>query len=147
MLASDTCLTAIKNWEGCRLTVYADLNGFATVGYGHKLGHGESYPNGITQDEADEIFQGDVGAVEGQVSGIAAKLNLPVLLQGQFDALVSFTFNLGPSNLQVMLGHGFDQVPQQLVRWVHAGTAVQPGLVARRNQEVRWWTGSESNPS
>lgn len=133
MQASQTCLSAIKNWEGCRLEVYTDLNGFPTIGYGHKLISGESYAS-ITQDQADALFLSDIKPFEQKVNA----LGLP-LTQGQFDALVDFSFNLGFGNLKVMLSHGIDQVPNQLPRWVNAGGKVQPGLVTRRATEILWW--------
>lgn len=134
MSPSVECVTAIQGWEGLRLQVYNDLNGYPTIGYGHKLQAGEAYPNGITQEQADALFTQDCVPFEKQIDSLELTLT-----QGQYDALFSFLYNLGISALKTMLGHGLDQVPQQLPRWVNAGGKQQPGLVARRNQEVVWW--------
>jgi lysozyme len=138
MNASDTCLSAIKGWEGCELSVYSDLNGFPTIGYGHKLTHSDivsgKFSSPITEDQADTLFDQDVAPFETQVNGLGLTLT-----QGQFDALFDFDYNLGINNLKVMLSHGIDQVPQQLPRWVHAAGVVESGLVTRRNTEIQWW--------
>lgn len=134
MQASDTCLNAIKGFEGCRLSVYNDLNGFPTVGYGHKLLPGESFPNGITQEQADALFLADIRPFENQVNGLGLTLT-----QGQFDCLCSFAFNLGLGNLKTMLSHGIDQIPEQIIRWTHASGKIQPGLLKRREMELSWW--------
>ncbi|MGB7150792.1 MAG: lysozyme [Terriglobales bacterium] len=137
MQASETCLTAIKGWEGCRLAIYDDLNGFPTIGWGHKLTPAEiasaAYTEGITQDEADSLFNADVAPTEAQVDALGH------WAQGQFDALTSFCYNLGISNTRVMLGHGLAMVPQEIPLWCHAGGKIAPGLVTRRAQEVVWW--------
>ena len=137
MQSSDTCRNAIKGWESCRLAIYDDLNGHPTIGWGHKLTPAEiasaAYTEGITQDEADSLFLADLAPVEAQVDALGH------WTQGQFDALTSFTYNLGISNTHVMLAHGLDQVPVQLGRWVFAGGKIAPGLVKRRAQEVVWW--------
>ena len=138
MTPSVQCVTAIQNWEGLRLQVYNDLNGYPTAGYGHKLQSGESYPNGITEAQADALFNQDCVPFESQLASFGLALT-----QGQYDALFSFLYNLGISALKTMLGHGLDQVPDQLPRWVYAGGKPQPGLVDRRNQEVAWWNGVE----
>jgi lysozyme len=138
MQASETCLNAVKGWEGCKLSIYADLNGFPTIGYGHKLTAdevtSEIYSDGITLEQANELFLTDATPFENAINALGI-----VSTQGQFDALFSFAYNLGISNMKVMLSHGIDQVPQQISRWTHAGNIVQPGLVARRQQEVEWW--------
>ncbi len=56
--------------------------------------------------------------------------------QNQFDALIDFGFNLGCEALETMLGHGWDQVPTQILRWDKAGGQVVPGLAARRQREL-----------
>ncbi len=138
MQASETCLNAIKEWEGCHLSIYSDLNGFPTIGYGHKITYQEAVSNvfaqGISQARADVLFGADIVPFERQIDGL--KLDLK---QGQYDALVSFTYNLGLNSLMHMLSHGLDQVPEQLPRWVHAAGIVQPGLEIRRKTELAWW--------
>ena len=71
------------------------------------------------------------------------------LHQNQFDALVSWTYNLGPSNLNrsTMLkvlnrGH-YEEVPAQICRWNKAGGKVLEGLTRRRNAESLLFEGKE----
>jgi lysozyme len=138
MNPSETCLAFARSKEGCKLTIYPDLNGFATIGWGHKLTHDDiatgRFTNGITQEQADTLFAGDSEPVTGQVNGLDLTLT-----QGQFDALWDFTYNLGISRTHTLLSHGLDQVPTQLPHWVYAGGKVADGLVTRRAQEVTWW--------
>lgn len=137
MQASETCLSAIRGWEGCKFAIYNDLNGHPTVGYGHKLTPAEiasaAYTEGITQDQADALFLADITPTETQVDALGH------WTQGQMDALTSFCFNLGINNTKVMLSHGIEQVPQQIPRWNMAGGKIAPGLVTRRATEVVWW--------
>lgn len=138
MQASNRCINAIKQWEGCRLQPYSDLNGFKTVGYGHKLTGAEiqsgEFAGGIARVQADELLGSDVAQFEVRINSLSLSLT-----QGQFDAAVSFAYNLGIGNLRVMLGHGLAEAPVQIQRWVHAGGQVQPGLVERRTIESQWW--------
>lgn len=138
MQPSPVCLAAIKGWENCKLAVYPDLNGFPTIGWGHKLTANDvtsdRFSEGITQNVADALFLGDCGPFEAQVNGLGLTLT-----QGQFDALFDFDFNEGISRLKTLLSHGIDQVAGQLSRWVYAAGVVEPGLVSRRATEVQWW--------
>jgi GH24 family phage-related lysozyme (muramidase) len=137
MQASDTCRNQIKAWESCKFAIYDDLNGHPTIGIGHKLTPPEltsaAYTEGITQDEADSLFLADLAPVEAQVDALGH------WTQGQFDALTSFTYNLGITATKTMLAHGLAMVPQELILWVHAGGKIAPGLVSRRALEVVWW--------
>ena len=121
----------IKGFEGFSATVYSDVAGFPTVGYGHKLLPGESYPDGITEAGATALLASDVEPVSIAVATLAPQCN-----QNQHDALCSFAYNLGAGSLRTMLGHGWADVPNQIPRWVHAGGVVVPGLVTRRAAEV-----------
>ena len=145
MTPSDSCIAAIKSSESCRLAIYPDLNGFATIGWGHKLTHDDvvsgRYANGITQAIADAIFLSDLIPIESQVNDAVLAIPFFAPTQGQFDALFDFCFNLGISRLQTLLAHGIDQVPAQLPHWIYASGAVAPGLVKRRALEVSWWQG------
>jgi lysozyme len=91
MKTSPEGLEFIAHWEGEELHVYKDAAGVETIGIGHALRPGESFPNGITHEEALEILSHDVGSAENAVNG-----NVKVdLTQSQFDACVSFAFNCG----------------------------------------------------
>lgn len=76
--------------EGCRLTVYRDVVGKKTIGYGHLLLPHENFTT-ITQKQADELFDADLKRF---VDNINSKVKI-CLSQDQFDALVSFSYNIG----------------------------------------------------
>ena len=86
---SDEGLDLIKQFEGCELTSYVCPSGVYTIGYGHT---GDVLPGQtITQAEADKLLKDDVKRFE---VGVNNYTNVP-LNQSQYDALVSFTFNVG----------------------------------------------------
>jgi GH24 family phage-related lysozyme (muramidase) len=133
---SDVGLRLIEIFEGLSLTPYNDPVGHCTVGFGHLLHHGNcdgSEPT-LSHDEARGLLRGDAGSAGSAVtSGVTVELN-----QAQYDALVSFVFNVGAGNfadstLRRLLNEGsYESVPAQLNRWVHAEGGVLPGLVRRR---------------
>jgi GH24 family phage-related lysozyme (muramidase) len=127
-------------WEGLRTGLYNDANGFPTIGFGHKLTPKEiathTYVNGITTGQAVILFDEDIVSFDAQINSLFVDGHLT---QGQFDALVSFDYNLGIVDLRTMLGHGLANVPAQLPRWIHGKDGVLPGLVTRRAAEVKWW--------
>lgn len=127
-------------WEGHRKSLYNDTNGFPTIGIGHKLTASEirahNYVNGITFAAMDTLFDIDIASIDAQVNSLFQE---GTLTQGQFDALVSFDYNLGMARLRTMLGHGLENVPLQLPRWIHDDHGILPGLVARRAVELSWW--------
>lgn len=147
MQLSDVGLELIKRSEGFRSATYVDATGNATIGYGHKLVPGESFPNGITQAQAEQILAGDVNRAE---QAVVSFVKVP-LTQGQFDALVDFCYNLGSGKLQSStllrnLNAGdYAGARDQLLLWDHAGPAILPGLKIRREAEFALW-GSGSGP-
>ena len=88
-------LAVLKQSEGFRRETYLDATGYPTIGYGHRLVHPESYPEGITEAQALVILEWDVREAEQAVERL---VKVP-LTQGQLDALVDFTFNLGSGQL------------------------------------------------
>jgi lysozyme len=101
-----------------------------------------------TQEEADQMLVEDLEEFEVAVTnavkpdvayGSAGKSPLN---QNQFDALVSWTYNLGPTNLHastllIRLNEGkFDEAPDEIRRWNRAGGKVVAGLVRRREAEA-----------
>jgi lysozyme len=131
----------LKRSEGFRSRVYFDVAGFPTIGYGHRLLHPESFPNGITEPQAANLLASDVRDAEQAVESL---VKVP-LSQGQFDALVDFCFNLGAgrlaaSTLLKSLNAGrFDEAAQELLQWDHAGGQENAALKARRHAEVELW--------
>ncbi len=133
-------LALIKAFEGFRPTIYLCPGQAPTIGYGHTLSAGEhrQMSDGISEKQADALLREDVGVAEEAVS----RHILVALTDNQFDALVSFTFNvgsgaLGRSTLKVRLNQGrYDEVPAELMKWVWAGGRKLPGLIRRRQAEA-----------
>jgi lysozyme len=137
-------LELIKKSEGYRGCVYLDVEGYPTIGYGHRLVHPESFPKGISEMQATAILYGDVRDAE---RAVARMVKVPIS-QGQFDALVDFVFNLGQGRLadstllrELNSGH-IAEAGEQLLRWDHAGRHENAGLKARREAELRLWNGA-----
>lgn len=94
---SDLGVAFIKRWEGCRLVAYQDVAGVWTIGYGHTAGFkdGRFGPNTqITAPFADELLREDLAPRENNLN-IWAETNDVSLNQNEFDALISFIFNVG----------------------------------------------------
>ena len=141
MKFSATGMELLKRSEGFRNRVYLDVAGLPTIGYGHRLLHSDSFPNGIDEPQAANLLTCDVRDAEQAVGRL---VKVP-LTQGQFDALVDFTFNLGAgrlatSTLLKSLNAGrYDDAAEQLLRWDHAGSQEIAALKARREAEVELW--------
>jgi lysozyme len=138
MEISNTGLELIEASEGLATHVYDDDAGVPTIGCGHKLLPGESFPDGITKEQAIALLLQDVENVERALTSLIPY----TCTQGQFDALCDFGFNFGIDNLRAMLSHGWSQVPVQILRWVNAGGKPQPGMVMRRQAELALWNES-----
>ena len=136
-------LSLIKKFEGCRLKAYKCSANVLTIGYGHTGGVKET--DKITLEEADSLLEKDIAKFEEYVSdNVIVKLN-----QSQFDALVAWTFNLGPGNLResTMLKKlneaDYASVPSEMKRWNKAGGKTLDGLIRRRNAEALLFQSKE----
>lgn len=141
-------INLIKKSEGCDLNAYRDAVGVLTIGYGHtgnvKIGQK------IKQEQADELLRNDVKKFEDGVNNL-----LKVTInQNQFDALVSFAYNLGLGNLKNsdLLAYvnkkDFVNAAKEFSLWVHAGDKVLNGLVKRRAAEQELFnTPMKSSPA
>jgi lysozyme len=144
MKLSDAGLELLKRSEGFRNRTYQDVNGFPTIGYGHRLQHSESFPDGIEEAQAADFLVGDVRDAEQAVE----RLVKVQLTQGQFDALVDFCFNLGAGRLasstllKVLNSGQYGAAAEQLLRWDLAGGAENAGLKERREAEFALWGGA-----
>jgi lysozyme len=131
----------LQSSEGFRNRVYLDVAGLPTIGYGHRLLQPDSFPNGISESQAANLLACDVRDSEQAVQRL---VKVP-LTQGQFDALVDFTFNLGAarlasSTLLKCLNAGrYDDAAEQLLRWDHAGKNEVAALKIRREAEAELW--------
>ena len=131
-------LSLIQQFESFVPEVYICPAGYPTIGYGHVVKEGERLYC-ITEEDALTILKQDVGFAE---RGVRRWIHAPIS-QYQFDALVSFTFNLGTGALQrstlrrkVNRGqHGY--VPGEFRRWVYTGGKKLKGLVHRRDVEAQ----------
>ena len=137
---TDEGLALMKRFEGFSPTIYTCPGGWPTIGYGHVVREGERgrFEGGVSEDEAEELLRRDVGVAERAVLRLIA---VP-LTDGQFDALVSFTFNLGSGALQRSTlrrkvnreDHG--AVPAEFRKWVWASGRKLKGLVRRQEAET-----------
>ncbi len=153
---SDNGRHLLTQWEGKENKVYRDSAGLLTIGVGHLLTRDEissgkilidgvpaKYESGLTDQKIDALLAHDLSWAESAVNTyIDVALN-----QNQFDALTSFTFNVGKqafysSTLRKVLNQGrYDLVPEQLARWNRAGGKVLQGLINRRNNEIELFNG------
>ncbi|MFT0892755.1 lysozyme [Pseudochelatococcus sp. G4_1912] len=133
----------LKQWEGCRLTVYRDPAGIWTIGYGH-TGPDVKLGMQITQAQADKLLMDDLARFELAVDRL---VKVP-LTDNQFGALVSFAFNVGvhafqqSTLLRKLNKGGYSAVPAELSRWNKVGSKVLDGLVNRRAAEADLWATS-----
>lgn len=137
MKASIDAYELIKQFEGLRLEAYLCPAGIWTIGYGHTSGVS---PNSfITIQEADEYLHRDVATIEMQLN----KLNLS-LRQCQWDAIVSFVFNVGIGNFKastllakIRINPDDNSIMDEFLRWVYANGKVMRGLQKRRLAEMK----------
>ena len=127
-------LALIKQYEGCRLAAYRCAAGVWTIGYGHTAGVHSGMT--ITQAQADAYLQQDIAKFEGYVNNPAYIPITEQLNQNQFDALVSFAFNLGAGNLRKLCkGRTAAQIAQAMTQYCKANGKVLAGLRRRRAAE------------
>lgn len=140
MQTSEKGIALIKQFEGCKLTAYQDSVGVWTIGYGWTQPvDGKPIRAGMTikQEAAERLLKTGLVSYESDVS----RLVKVGLTQGQFDALVSFTYNLGARSLSTStllrkLNAGdYAGAADEFLRWNKAGGKVLNGLTRRREAE------------
>ncbi|BBK16947.1 MULTISPECIES: lysozyme [Enterobacteriaceae] len=140
MQTSEKGIALIKEFEGCKLTAYRDSVGVWTIGYGWTQPvDGKPIRAGMTikQETAERLLKTGLVSYESDVS----RLVKVGLTQGQFDALVSFTYNLGARSLSTStllrkLNAGdYAGAADEFLRWNKAGGKVLNGLTRRREAE------------
>lgn len=136
MKTSQAGVDLIKSFEGCRLKAYKDIVGVVTIGYGHT--GDDIYENQIiSQDEADQLLLDDLCIFE---KGVTSFVSCP-LTQNQFDALVSFSYNLGLTALKTstllkkLNNEDYGEAADEFLKWDKAGGVVVPGILRRRQLE------------
>jgi lysozyme len=140
MKTSQRGIDLIKKYEGFKTMPYKDIVGKLTVGYGHLVIAGDGIVAGspITMGQATSLLIDDLNKAESAIN-YAVKVQLT---QNQFDALVSFVYNLGTgafamSTLLKLINSGkFEDASKQFVLWDHAGKVEVEGLKRRRLEEA-----------
>lgn len=125
-------LDLIKKFEGCKLSAYKDSAGVLTIGYGH-TGKDVKTKMTITQDEAIGLLKKDIHRFEIHVSEYRKKYKWT---QNEFNALVSFAFNIG--NIDQLTKNGKrnkGQIADAILLYTKAGGKTLSGLVKRRKAE------------
>lgn len=131
-------LDLIKEFEGLRLKAYKALETekHYTIGYGH-YGSDVKKDSKVTKTQAEELLKSDVGRfVAGVEKALKVKVN-----QNQFDALVSFAYNVGldafgkSTLLKELNAKDFKGASREFDRWNKSGGKVIQGLINRRNKE------------
>lgn len=165
MNISDAGLDLIKEFEGYRDHIYLCSGNCRTIGWGHnfdaipgseeafwkKQGGAEKFKT-LDSSQKEKIFtdllKKDVEKFETRLETILGKDYL--LTQNQFDALISFVFNLGPGSLstktqigKALRNRNFSEVPKQILRWDKAGGIQLKGLTRRRKAEAKLWNGEK----
>lgn len=131
---SSNGLNLIKSFEGCKLTAYKCLPSekYYTIGYGH---YGSDVKAGmkITKEQAEELLLQDCKKAIKNVNSFMSKYNFN---QNQFDALVSFAFNVGSINQLTASGtRTLEQISSKITAYDKSGGRVIAGLVKRRAKE------------
>ena len=122
MHISDEGVALVKKFEGCKLEAYQCAAGVWTIGYGSTRGVVEG--DVWSQEKADMMLEDELQEYGEHVEEL---VTMP-LSQNQFDALTSWTFNLGPTNLatstllKVLNAGEYEDVPAQIKRWNKVGS-------------------------
>ena len=128
-------LALIKQFEGCRLIAYQCSAGVWTIGYGHTVGVYKGMK--ITQKKAEAYLLQDVAKIEKYINNPSYVPFTAQLNQNQFDALVSFAFNLGQGNVKKLCtGRTINQIPSAMQQYCKAAGKTLPGLQRRRKAEA-----------
>ena len=140
----------LKEKEGFRSDAYYDVAGVLTIGYGHSIYAPsiEEYPihegQHITEEEGEKILRADLKPTEAAVNSAVTR----EITQGQYDALVSFTFNLGAGTfkssdvLEFTNQGNYQAATDALLQYVYAGGRLIDGLRKRREEERAMYLSS-----
>ena len=143
MKTSAEGIALIKKFEGLELDSYQCSANVWTLGYGHTQGVAEG--DSCSEEEAEIILVNDLKEFETYVNALVDV----ELDQNQFDALVAWTFNLGPTNLRTstllkkLIAGDYNDVPSEIKRWNRAGGQVLDGLIRRREAEALLFAGEQ----
>lgn len=144
MKLSDDGEELIIRFEGFSSKPYICPAGYLTVGYGHLVKPGEDFSLGISQAEAHRLLERDV---QGSCNAVNRLVTVP-LEQCQFDALVSFVYNLGSGSFQrstlrqKLNREDYEGAANEFSKWVYARGVKLAGLVLRREAERRMFVSA-----
>lgn len=137
MKTSDRGIELIKRHEGSVLTAYKCPAGVWTIGYGHTGNVSEGMV--IDEARAEQLLRDDLKTAEDAVNKQRLNLN-----QNQFDALVSFVFNVGTGNFKnstllrkAKFNENDPSIAAEFRKWKYGGGRVLPGLIKRREDEAQ----------
>ena len=143
MKTSPKGIALIKEFEGLRLKAYKCPGGVWTIGYGHTAGVKSGMV--ITEAQAEEYLKADLIVFERYLNGLGLALN-----QNQFDALVSFIYNVGTGNFssstllrKVRANPQDNSIMDEFLRWVYSKGRVLPGLQRRRLDEMKLYFSND----
>ena len=143
MKTSPKGIALIKEFEGQRLKAYKCPGGVWTIGYGHTAGVKPGMV--ISEVQAEEYLKADLIAFERYLNGLGLALN-----QNQFDALVSFIYNVGTGNFssstllrKVRANPQDNSIMDEFLRWVYSKGRVLPGLQRRRLDEMKLYFSND----
>lgn len=143
MKTSPKGIALIKEFEGLRLKAYKCPGDVWTIGYGHTAGvkHGMV----ISERQAEEYLKADLIAFEKYLNGLGLALN-----QNQFDALISFIYNVGTGNFssstllrKVRANPQDNFIMDEFLSWVYSKGRVLPGLQRRRLAEMKLYFSND----
>ena len=144
MKSSELLLDKIIDFEGCKLTAYKCPAGIWTIGAGHTKGAKQGQT--ITEKQAMSLLKGDLLPFENYVNSLGV-----CNTQGEFDALVDLTFNIGQVRLasstllrKIRAGASESEIRKEFSKWVYAGGKKLAGLVKRRQWEADRFFGEEA---
>ena len=143
MKTSNQGKNLIKEAEGLRLDAYRCPAGIPTIGWGHTKG--VKMGQRITLAMAEDLLVEDIAPIERLLNSL--KINFR---QEQFDALVSWIFNLGAGNFKsstmykrILADVKDEEITDSLIKWTYSGKQQLPGLMKRRVAEANLFIGYE----
>ncbi|MBQ7514495.1 MAG: lysozyme [Prevotella sp.] len=143
MTTSNKGKQLIKDYEGLRLKSYMCPAGVPTIGWGHTKG--VKMGQTITEAQAEDLLVEDIAPIERLLNVLGINFR-----QEQFDALVSWIFNLGAGNFtnstlckRIMQGAADEEITDQIVKWTYSSGKQLVGLMKRRVAEANMFIGYE----